>query len=145
MFIHSCKTTFPKTETDCVNEAKYILDITAKPNYSEKLEVLKKYEAFKDYGTSDYEKTYIKLNEYLVVHQWQNMTIEIKKDTSKLNFEGAFNAISYLEISFLDAKKEDESKSICVFRYSIADNEDHYVLSYFKHNLNAKVKPVLPK
>lgn len=146
VLLQSCKTKFPKSQEDCIKEAKYILNIISKPDYIEKLDVLKKYETFKTYQAEDFKKSYGKLNDTLQKVMYNNLKITTSTDVSSLHFANTQNSVKYFEIIFsADSSLLSKERSICLFRYSIADNENHYVLSYFKHNLNPKVKPILPK
>lgn len=121
------------------------MQIASKKDYSTKLLYLNKYGTFKKFQKDDYEKTYEKLNGFLMKNNFSDLKRVIKKDTVSLDFNDVNSKVIFVKIKYFYANSETNSDSeLCMFSYSIADGEQNYILSNFLHSLQAKHRPILP-
>jgi len=141
----SCKDDFPKSEKDCIKEAKSMLEFTCKADYENLFKNLKKYEMYQNYDLAQTERVYKKLHDYMQDKSVGKMKYIIQRDTLGIESQKWSN-VAFLEIHFFNDTVSNMNKksSFCMFSYSLGIDEKHYSLQQFWDNFEKKLPlPVL--
>lgn len=136
----ACKDDYPKSEKECIKEAKTMLEFIHKGDYENLLTSLKKYETFEKYDLSETQKVYGRLHDYLQGKSLEKVKYTLKRDT--LGIESLnWSKVAFFEMNFFSdtVREMKEESSFCMFRYAIGIEEKHYYLQMFFDNFKKKL------